>query len=235
MFFIEKGSKNSFGSKGPKGGIRIGRYFKIYTYIPLDNTYVVMQMILTFIILIVGFVAFITTYRCEVENPILSTQKLFVNLYLLLIGILLASTVIANFISKNEKTLINRLLIILLISIAAILVVSILKINLDRTYTPDKFKEIYSTVEHSKETAKTRMDIGITGVSLKTEEEFYISECKKAYGIFTTKVYITLIINLLLSGLLVYQISKLKEIEEKKEELEEVDKILYDKEENVKI
>ena len=36
---------------------------RFYYYIPLDNTYVIMQMIVTFIILIFGVVTFITSYK----------------------------------------------------------------------------------------------------------------------------------------------------------------------------
>ena len=40
-----------------------GLYYRRRYYIPLDNTYVIMQMIITFIILIVGVIAYLYAYK----------------------------------------------------------------------------------------------------------------------------------------------------------------------------
>lgn len=89
---------------------------------PLDNTYVIMQMIVTFIILIVGLITFFATYKSTIIDPIESTKKLFINTYLIIIGMLLAITLVTNFFSKSETSLIKRLVIISAISIIIMLV-----------------------------------------------------------------------------------------------------------------
>lgn len=45
-------------------------YRRFYYYIPLDNTYVIIQMIVTFIILIVGGITFLVTYKSRIADPI---------------------------------------------------------------------------------------------------------------------------------------------------------------------
>jgi hypothetical protein len=45
-------------------------YRRFFYYIPLDNTYVIMQMIVTFIILIVGIITFVVTYESTIIDPI---------------------------------------------------------------------------------------------------------------------------------------------------------------------
>lgn len=172
-----------------------GYYRRFDYYVPLDNTYVIMQMIVTFIILIVGLITFFATYKSTIVDPIENTKKLFINTYLIIIGILLAITLVTNFFSKSETTLIKRLLIILAISIVIMLVFIGIKLNLDTTYTQEKFEQLYTEQNvkgDSNKTTKSKVDIGITGMSIKTEKEYYISECSKLYGIFSTKAYGTI-------------------------------------------
>ena len=57
----------------------------------------------------------------------------------------------------------------------------------------------------------------------------------KLYNIFKVKSYGTLGIHLLLNILLVYQILKIKKIQNKKKRLNKDDLILYDEEQNIKI
>lgn len=167
-------------------------YGRFYYYVPLDNTYVIMQMIVTFIILIVGAITFIATYKSTIIDPIESTKKLFINSYLIIIGILLATTLAINFLSKSEGALIKRLAIILAISVLIMLGFFGIKINLDTTYNKEKFEQFYieqNTNESSNDATKSKIDIGFTGISMKTEKEYYIDECSKIYSIFSTKVY----------------------------------------------
>lgn len=210
-------------------------YYRRLYYIPLDNTYVIMQMIATFIILIVGLISFLITYKSTIADPIESIKKLFINAHLITVGILLAITLIVNFLSKSERALIKRLVFVSIISTIVMLVFFGIKLNLDATYTTDRFEQFYkeqNVGEDSNE--KTKVDIGITGVSLKTEKEYYIDECTKLYNIFTTKAYCSLGIHLLLNILLIYQILKLSKIQTKKDNLNKDDLILFDEEQNVK-
>lgn len=252
MAFMNRGSMPSIGKvnigevqdnnlKGEprdeyhRGGWHYSRY---YCYIPLDNTYVVIQMVVTFIILIVGLIAFLATYKSTIIDPIESMKKLFINTYLIIIGILLATTLIINFLLKSKASRIKSLVIILIISILVMFGFLVMKFNLDRTYTKDRFEQFYAEQnigESSIDSTKTKIDIGITGVSIKTEKEYYIDECLKLYGIFSSKTYGALGIHLLLNILLIYQISRISKVQGKKEKLNKDDLILFDEEQNVKI
>ena len=161
MAYIGRGSSPNQGK---------GSHFytgRIHYYIPLDNTYVIMQMIVTFIILIEPF------------------------------GI---------------------------------------KLDLDNTYTPSKFEQFF-TEQNATETInkKSKIDIGMTGVSIKTEKEYYIDECIKLYNIFKIKSCGTLGLHFLLNILLIYQIIKFQKTKENKNKYDKDNLILFDEEQNVKI
>ena len=89
-----------------------------------------------------------------------------------------------------------------------------------------------NTDESSSE--KNRIDLGITGVSVKTEKEYYIDECMKLYNIFKIKSYGTLGLHMLLNILLIYQIIRVQDIQNKRKKIDKDDLILFDEEQNVK-
>ena len=148
MAFMGRGEtpniENNDKDNVPDNAIRRYRYYiGLRYYVPLDNTYVIMQMIVTFIILIVGVITFLVAYKSTIIDPIENIKKLFINSYLIIIGILLAITSITNFFSKSKSTLIKRLAIISAISIIIMFVFLGIKLNLDTTYTKEKFEQLY--------------------------------------------------------------------------------------------
>lgn len=196
MAFMRRGDfpsvdtgNNQNDNQGYFGNYRYRRFF--YYYVPLDNTYVIMQIIVTFIILIIGVLTFLSTYKSTIIDPIESTKKLFINSYLIIIGILLAINLVTNFLSKNATSLVKRLVIISIISIMTMLVFFTIKLDLNATYTKDKFGQLYTeqNADSPSDDTKLKVDIGIGGANLKTEKEYYVDECSKLYGIFSTKVY----------------------------------------------
>lgn len=241
MAFMGRGDMSPFDDD--IGGIQdnnVGshRYWHWHyiTYIPLNNTYVIMQMLITFLILIVGLITFLLTYKSTIIDPIESTKKIFINTHLALIGILLATTLLINFFSKSATSLIKSLAIILIISITIMLIFFGYKLSLDSTYTKNKFEQIYTEQNIGKTSDnKSKIDIGITGISIKTQQEYYIDECLKLYNIFKTKTYATIGVHLLLNILLIYQISKILKVQGKKDRLNKDDLILFDEEKNIKI
>lgn len=239
MAFLGRGKGPSLGNNNSNrtGNFhRIPFFYRRYYYIPLDNTYVLMQMIVTFIILIVGVITFLVTYKSDIVDPIESTKKLFINAHLIVIAIFLIFTIIINLFSKKEADLIRRLVLLALISISTMILFWGVKLDLDLTYTKAKFEEIYTEANTTETTdERSKIDIGLAGVSIKTEQEYYIDECIKLYNIFKVKSYGTLGIHLLLNILLVYQILKIKKIQNKKKRLNKDDLILYDEEQNIKI
>lgn len=108
MAYMGRGERPSIGQDNDNVYIHSHRYRRSYYHIISYSTYMKIEMIVTFIILIVGIIAFITTYQSAVIDPIENIKKQFINTHLILIGALLAITLITNFISKTEATLINK-------------------------------------------------------------------------------------------------------------------------------
>lgn len=246
MAFMGRGSMPSVGNKNIGGAInnnfdgygyhrRPYFYRRFYYYIPLDNTYVIMQMIVTLVILIVGGITFLATYKSTIIDPIEDIKKLFINTHLIITVIFLAITFIINLSSKKESDLIKRLVLMATVSTITMLVFWGIKMNLDTTYSESMFEQFYTEQNTNEETSgKSKINIGITGMSIKTEKEYYIDECMKLYNIFKIKSYGIFALHLLLNILLIYQILKVQKIQNKKEKLNKDDLILFDEEQNIK-
>ena len=50
-------------------------FFRIHYFIPLDNTYVIFQMIAAIIIFVIAGITFLATYKPSVIDPIEDTKK----------------------------------------------------------------------------------------------------------------------------------------------------------------
>ena len=70
---------------------------QINYYVPLDNTYVIMQMIATLIILIVGVITYLIGYKSDVVDPIASTKSLFINMHIIFIRVSFVSLFFQTF------------------------------------------------------------------------------------------------------------------------------------------
>ena len=229
--------KNGNDASGNNNGRRYyrGGLFRMYYYIPLDNTYVIFQMIAAIIIFTVAGICFVTIYKPSVIDPLENTKKLILNTYIIINLFLIVVTLLSNYFSKNKNALIKRLIVILLMSIITMLVFFGIKLNLDSTYNKSKFEQIYTeeNVENTSDN-KSKLNIGLKGLQIKTDKEYYIDECIKAYNVFSIRMYGIVAINVLLTILLVYQIPKVSQIQEKRDQLSKDDEILFDEEENVK-
>lgn len=213
-----------------------GGFFRMYYYIPLDNTYVIFQTIASIIIFAIAGVAFLTTYKSPVIDTIADTKKIVMNSHIIITLVLLGFTLLANYFSKDKFALIKRLMVIMVISIITILIFFGIKANMDSTYTKNKFAEIYEQeYTENKTSDKNKIDIGLTGLSIKSEKEYYIDKCVEAYNIFTIKMYSAFVLNIFLIILLIYQIIKVSNIQEKRDRLSKDDAILFDEEENIKM
>lgn len=254
MAYMGRGGFSSFGGGGLGGGLgpndndnnndnrhngRMyyrGGFFRMYYYIPLDNTYVIFQMIAAIIIFTIAGITFLATYKPSVIDPIEDTKRILMNTYIIVTLALLVLTLLANYFSKDKNALIKRLIVILSLSVITILVFFGIKANMDSTYTKNKFEQIYEQ-EYSGQSSdtKSKIDIGLTGMKIKSEKEYYIDECVKSYNIFSIRMYGVIGLNVLLIVLLIYQISKVSKIQEKRDRLSKDDAILFDEEENIKI
>ena len=66
-----------------------GGFFRMYYNIPLDNTYVIFQMIASIIIFAIAGVAFLTTYKSPVIDTIADTKKIVMNSHIIVTLVLL--------------------------------------------------------------------------------------------------------------------------------------------------
>lgn len=99
------GKQNGNTGKVPRAHYGYRLHFGPYYYIPLDNTYVIMQMIATFIIVIVGVIAYLTSYKSTVIDPIENAKTTFMNIYSITLLVLISATVIVSFFSKTKEAL----------------------------------------------------------------------------------------------------------------------------------
>ena len=177
MAFMGRGDRPSIGdndtSNYQHGGPFL--YNRFYYYIPLDNTYVIMELIATFIILIVGAITFLMTYKSTIIDPIENIKKLFINAHLIVIAIFLAITLVVNLFSKKESELISRLILTAITSIVIMMFFVGTKFYLDKTYTKTEFEKIYTEQNANKiDSKRTKVGIELAGVNIKTEKEYYV-------------------------------------------------------------
>ncbi len=259
MAFMARGGSPSFnfggGGRGPNFNLRGdddnnidfnnnnneyrriygNNFLHIYYYVPLDNTYVAMQIFATIIIVAVMAVAFLTTFKISIEDPIEKTKKWFLYLYLIAAGILLSMSFLASYFSKNKKMLINRLIIIVTITLATMLLFGLNKMYLDSNYNREKFEDIYVQKYGDNNSNKNeRIDMSLSGFGVKTEKDYFIDQWIKSYKVFTFRAYAILLIDILLMLLLLFQIYKVAKIQVGLNKLEKDDVVVYDEEENVK-
>lgn len=232
--FMDRGSMPSLGNSG---GSSFGRHSQCYsrTYVPLDNIFVIMQMIATFIILIIGGIAYLIGYKSSIVDPIEGLKRTFIMAHFITVAVFFVILLIATVFSKNKMISVIRLVIICAMSIIAMLIFFGIKLNLDKTYTEDKFKYFYAEQNIAeKSNSKLKVDIGLTGVSLKSDEEYYIDQCMKLYNNFKIITYLILGMHFFINALLVYQILRVGKAQDKREIMNKDDLILFDEEENVK-
>ena len=209
---------------------------QVHLYLPLSNTYVIFSIISALVIYLIVGIAILTVYKSPIIDPLEDTKKLVMNSYTIINFVLLTITLLVNYFSKDKVTLVKRLVAILAVTIIAMLVFCGIKLNLDSTYTSSKFEQIYREkygVQNANN--KSRVDIGLTGIGIKTEKQHYVDKCIEAYNIFSIRMYGIIIVNILLIILLTYQIFKVSNLQQKREQLNKDDAILYDEEENVKM
>lgn len=212
-------------------------YGRRYYFIAVDTAYFIIETIITFIVLIIGIIAVVVSYKAPIVDPIESTKTLFINIYSIIALLFLVTTIVVNFFSKSKEVLLQRLIIVIAASTVMLMTFFGIKLSMDLTYTENKFEQIYEE-QYTEETSnkKTRLSVEIlNGVNMKTEKEFYVDECKKIYDIFSIKVYTLMALHLIFNVLVIYEIYRIRKIQIKKEKLDKDDLILFDEEENIKI
>lgn len=243
MAFMERGDvpsiNNGDGNGGNNGHFGSPMYYRFfnrwYYYGPLDSTCIIMSVIITVIVLIVVATAYLATYESTIIDPIGNVKGTFINIYSIILIICLVATLLTIFLSKEKNRLIKRLIVISVFSILVMIFSFGIKLSMDGKYTENAFEQFYTEQNEGADTEiASKIDIGIGGVTLKTEKEYYIDECVKLYNIFKVKIYAMLGVNLLLNILLIFIILKEVGHKEKRERLDKDDLILFDEEQNIK-
>ena len=236
MAYMNRGSEPSIDTdndnSNDSNSIGIGDY--VTSYVPLDNTYVRMQIVITYLIIIVSAITYIFTYKSTIADPIEEIKVVFINMHLIMIGMLLVATIISNFLSKSEKIIIERLSVILAISILLMIFFLGFKLYMDKTYTKSSFEQFYKETNKENSNEKKVFDLSFSGARMKTEKQYYLDECMKLYNIFKIKTYATLGLHLLLNILLIFQMQKVIKIHNKKIRMNKDDLILFDEEQNIR-
>ena len=244
MAFMGRGGA-SFGGAGgginttsnvggrPTRAYRRGSFIRLYYFIPLDNTYVIFQMIATFLILIVGLVTILATYKSPVTDPIAQFKKTMLYSYIIINIFLMFLIGLANYYSKDKTSLIRKLIAILFISLFTFVAFLCVKLNANSIYNKSKYEQIYME-QNSEDTtdSRTKFALSLEGMKMETKKEYFVDECLKAYKVFSFRMYTTFAINILIVVLLFYQIIKVSQIQEKREQLDKNDAILFDEEQN---
>ena len=155
--FLNRGDLN-IGINGGEEAKHIVRRYFFYrnTKIPLDNTYVIFQMIVTFIILIIGIGAVLFNHQSIIIDPIKNIKNNFILINLLALVIIFIGIIIINKFSKNERLLINRLVLSLLMTVIIMFSSIITKYNLDKIYNVDKFEDLY--IQQEKEEKDNKVE-----------------------------------------------------------------------------
>lgn len=209
-------------------GRRHRNYFKDYV------DFVVMDTIATYIIIIVGFIVYLVTYKSKVIDPIANIKREYIIISSITILMLMIITSLITIFSKNKKSLLKRLLIIFLVSIIFTMIFIGIRINMDNKYSKAKFEQIYDEQNIDDSGEKTRIKISITEIGFISERDYFIEECVKIYKMFQTKTYGIFALYLLLDIILFYQIIKVFKIQEQRDRVAKDDIVLFDEEENIK-
>ena len=218
-------------------GVRRYGFAGFRYYIPLDNTYVLMQMFTTFVIAVFAILFFLFNYKTEINDSIMMQKKVYQYSYLIILVGLFLLNIVFNLTSKEEKKLFKRITYLLVTSICIMMVFFTVRLIFDSKYDKEYFTKEYSvrygnTAENNK---KDKLAMTSLGAEFTSNKEKYLSECNKLYTIFKVKSYGLLAFNFILSLLLMYEIIKIQKMIIRKDSLEKDDVVVYDEEENVKM
>ena len=228
---------NNLGSNGKYFHHR-GLYYR--RRIVIDSNYILIQMLITFLIFILGVVGYISNYESKIEDPLESIKSTYINVYLICIVCFLGINFIINQFAKSETSLLNKLSIFFIISILTMFSFFGVRLNFDSKYNKVFFEKIaieqnLEDTSTKKDILNSKLDLGLGGISLKTEKQYFLDECDNLYKIFQTKTYGILGLHLLFNLLLFYQIVKIIKTINKKDKMDKNDAILFDEEQNIKI
>lgn len=228
------------GNNGGNGGYSSPHYSHYWNgrriVIKYDKTFVAIELICVFIILLTVMAVWLFTYQVSFVDPIATIKNNFLTAQVVSIAISLLATGLVTFFTKSKERLIKKLRIIAISSILIVIVFLGIKLYINNKYNENTFGEFYEKYEQTNDSNKTsnKIDLGISGIKISSAKESYINESISAYTNFSVKTILYTIIHILVVIVIFYLSYRLSSIERKKERLTKDDAILYDEEENIR-
>ena len=207
-----------------------------FIIIKYDKIFVALELVAYFLIVLIGLAVYLWGYQTTYNDPIAETKQGFITAQLVAIGISIIGAVLATFFTRSSKeNLITNLKLIAILSIIMVVFFMGIKLCMDNQYNANTFEQYYEQYEAPNEEKNTKkLSFELSGIKILEAKEAYIQESLNAYKHFSIKVTLYMIIHIAVAGVIFYLAKRLSKVEENKQELEQVDEILFDEEENVK-
>lgn len=233
---------NNLKPDNEKEGYRVPHYSNYWNgrfiIVKYDKTFVAIELISVFVILLIVFAVYLFAYKTSFEDPIATIKNNFLSAQLISIFTTIGLTGIVTFLTRSSKEkLITRLRIVAIISMIVLIVLGVIKLNINKKYNKSTFGEFYEQYEKHDDKSKNtdKISIGFSGIKVSSQKQAYIDESISAYTNFSIKASIYMGIYILVIVIILYLSYRLSTIERKKGNLAKDDAILYDEEENVKL
>ena len=207
-----------------------------YIMVTYDKGFFILQVIAIVFFLILALGVYLFAYKVSFNDPIAETKREFLTIQLVSSIATIGIAGIIVFFTKNKEAIIKRLAILAILIFSIICINIIIKSDLDKTYTSEKFEEFYNQYEQheEKKISNKKVNMGLSGIKLVTEKEDYIEKSVAAYNNFKLKTTLYIVIQTLTFIMVIFLISKISINENKREEISKDDKILFDEEQNIK-
>ncbi len=207
-----------------------------YIIVTYDKGFFIWQIVAILLFLVLAFGVYLFAYKVSFNDPIAETKKEFLTIQLVSTIATIGIAGIILFFSKNKEALVKRLTILAILIFSIICINLVIKSDLDKTYTTEKFEEFYNQYEYHEEMPKNnkKVNVGLSGVKIVSEKEAYIEQSVAAYKNFKLKTTLYIGIQALTFLMIIFLITKIITNQNKREEIYKDDKVLFDEEQNIK-
>ena len=212
-----------------------------YFFYRIFNTpFLELEIISTLIVLFIFMFNALFSYELPFFDPIKNVKTIYIYSQIFFLVLTFGLSIFIYFFSKKDiKIILKSFKILSLFSLFIILIFVGIKLYIDAEYnTESNFTSFYIKYYEPQIKSDTEsnlvFNLNLSDMKLETTKESYISNSFYYYSIFTIKVNIYLILQILISILIIFVTFKLFSKNKEKQHLEELDSILFDTEENIK-
>lgn len=199
---------------------------------PRNRLFVIAQVISFVVIIIILALSYLYSYKSPIIDPIETLKSNVLNIHTASIFGLVLATMLTNYFSKDRNALIKRLFFILMLAVLVLMASLIVKLDMNTKYTEEKFTQIYD--EEFADKKSIYKEDNIMTFAPVDDRAYFIKECVKLYNLFNIKTYILIVLNVVLIGIEINQVSKAIKLKKKKDEIDLENKVLFDDVQNVK-